>query len=458
MASPHFFLFCWAVLLQGTLGMRARDKHRKSLFVTPVAVHGKIRVEGSKLLDEAGQPVRLRGMSLFWSQWGGAFYTAKTVEWLVQDWNVNVVRAAMGVESGGYMTQPQIEMEKVETVVKAAIDAGIYVIISWHDHHADEHLEQAKDFFGTVATKYGHHSNVLFEPFPEPEMQAWQTTIKPYHEAIIGVIRQHTENIIILGTPHWSQAVDEVSLDPVAGTNLVYAIHFNAALHGSWLRDKVSTALQNGLAVFSSEWLSGEDVQNATVDFSASQLWLDFLQQHSISDVNWAIFDGSEPASALLSPTPEGSGWEVRALSGSGSWVRASLRGERPPPPPCEICAASGQNCKATGCCLEAGMQCYEKDEYFATCKESCEPGINPQDPAEFQTSWTCKALGGACTLTCSSPGANCKDSQCCKDKTLTCFEKDEYFSTCKESCAPGVDAADAAEFQSPWTCAVAAG
>jgi len=270
------------------------------------------------------------------------------------------------------------------------------------------------------------------------------------------VIRQHTNNLIILGTPHWSQDVDEASSDPVAGANLAYAITYSAGTPRWWLQEKVSLAQQKGIAVFNSQWSAGKTVKDASsVDLGESQLWVDFLKQNSISDVNWAIFDNDDPSSALQPGVLQVGGWGIESLSGSGRWVRASLRGESPPPPPCEMCATSGQNCKASGCCLDPGMQCFEKDEHFAACRESCAPGIDAQDPPAFQTSWTCKALGGACARTCSAPGANCKYSQCCKDPALTCFEKDKYFSNCQASCTPGVHAADASEFQTSWSCAV---
>jgi len=84
-------------------------------------------------------------MSLFWSQWseGSVFYTANTVQSLKCNWNANVVRAAMGVENGGYLTNPSAEQAKVETVIKAAIAQGIYVIVDWHDHNAQNHVDQA---------------------------------------------------------------------------------------------------------------------------------------------------------------------------------------------------------------------------------------------------------------------------------------------------------------------------
>ena len=34
----------------------------------------------------------------------------------------------------------------------------------------------------------------------------------------------------------------------------------------------------------------------------------------------------------------------------------------------------------------------YQKNDYWASCKTSCTEGIDPTDPPEFATPWTCKA------------------------------------------------------------------
>lgn len=34
----------------------------------------------------------------------------------------------------------------------------------------------------------------------------------------------------------------------------------------------------------------------------------------------------------------------------------------------------------------------FQKNEYWASCKTSCTPGIDPADPPEHATPWTCKA------------------------------------------------------------------
>eukprot|EP00421_Protoceratium_reticulatum_P032500 CAMPEP_0168460020 /NCGR_PEP_ID=MMETSP0228-20121227/53225_1 /TAXON_ID=133427 /ORGANISM="Protoceratium reticulatum, Strain CCCM 535 (=CCMP 1889)" /LENGTH=456 /DNA_ID=CAMNT_0008475233 /DNA_START=118 /DNA_END=1485 /DNA_ORIENTATION=- len=295
---------------------------------TPVAAHGKLRVQGNQILDQAGQPVRLRGMSLFWSQWGDQFYTPETVQWLAKDWKADVVRAAMGIESDGYLTYPEFERDKVETVVKAAILAGIYVIIDWHDHNAEMHIPEAQQFFGEMARKYGSHPNVLFELFAEPELQKWSSTIKPAHEAVIPLIRNHTDNLIILGTQRWSQDVDEASVDPVAGENLAYSLHFNAATHGEWLRDKVVAALDAGIPIFSTQWVVGQNVESGVLEFAEAEKWIGFLGARGISDVGWSVSGQKGASRRAAGPAPSS---RARA-AGSAPRSGASRRPRRPAP------------------------------------------------------------------------------------------------------------------------------
>ena len=203
------------------------DKTPKSI----VKLHGSLQVVGSQVVDESGAPIQLRGMSLFWSQWKPQFWTKGTAKWLVKNWGVSLLRAAMAVEEGGYLTNKEAELEKVKTVVDAAIDEGVYVIIDWHDHNAEKHEAEAADFFEKMAKEYGEFPNVIFEIYNEPIKQSWANTIKPYHEKIVSVIRRYSSNLIVLGTKTWSQDVDEAAENPVQGENLAYTIHFYANTH-----------------------------------------------------------------------------------------------------------------------------------------------------------------------------------------------------------------------------------
>jgi hypothetical protein len=39
-------------------------------------------------------------------------------------------------------------------------------------------------------------------------------------------------------------------------------------------------------------------------------------------------------------------------------------------------------------------MRCYQKNQWWAACKETCTPGIDPTDAPEFQLPWDCTPLG----------------------------------------------------------------
>jgi len=55
-----------------------------------------------------------------------------------------------------------------------------------------------------------------------------------------------------------------------------------------------------------------------------------------------------------------------------------------------DTCSWAGDDCTKSHCCLGMNQQCFEKNKYWAMCKETCTAGL---DPVENET-WTCNALG----------------------------------------------------------------
>ena len=298
---------------------------------TIVQKHGQLRVSGNRIVDKNGVAVQLRGMSMYWSQWYPKYWNAATVKWLKDDWKITVVRAAMAVEPDGYLVNPTRERDKVIAVVDAAIANGIYVIIDWHDHNANNHRSQAQAFFSEMAQRYGNTPNVLYETWNEPLEQSWGTVIKPYHEAVISSIRRYDpDNIVICGTRRWSQQVEEASLNKVAGTNIAYTLHFYAASHGQWLRDTASRALANGAALFVTEYGTTEASGKGVVSESETKVWYAFLDQHKIGHCNWSVADIPESSAALVAGASANGGWPVSQLKPSGVIVRTELRAKAP--------------------------------------------------------------------------------------------------------------------------------
>lgn len=300
-----------------------------------VDYYGQLSVSGTKIIGSQGTPVQLRGMSFFWSQWQGKYYNYNVVQWLRDDWKCTVVRPAMAVdEAGGYISSPATEQQKVESVVDAAIALGIYVVIDFHSHHAEDYEAQAITFFGAMAQKYGSYPNVMYELYNEPLAVNWSTVIKPYCEKVIAEIRKYDpDNIIICGTPNWSQDVDAAANNPITKyTNIAYTLHYYANTHGDALRAKGEYAMSKGLALFVTEFgtcnASGDGGFNAT----ASNVWWDWCDLHDISWCNWAVSDKAETASCLTGGSSVDGNWTSTNLTQSGALVRTELINKYVPP------------------------------------------------------------------------------------------------------------------------------
>lgn len=293
--------------------------------------YGQLRVSGNRILDKNGTAVQLRGMSLYWSQWIPKYYTYNTIKWLRDDWKVTVVRAAMAVDNGGYATNPTAEQNKVFTVIDAAISLGIYVIVDFHVHEAQNYRTQAQTFFRAVAQRYGNVPNVLYEPWNEPIITDWSGTIKPYHESIISTIRQYDpDNIIICGTGFYSQDVDVATANPINQSNVAYTLHFYADTHRQSLRDKAQTALNRNRALFVTEYGTTGASGDGYVNEAETRTWWTFLDNNRISHANWSVADISESSAALQSGASANGGWPVSQIKPSGQLVRNELRAKDP--------------------------------------------------------------------------------------------------------------------------------
>jgi endoglucanase len=300
---------------------------------TPVGTHGQLRVEGTRLVGEDGAPVQLKGVSTMWLNWEPRYSVNRDgLRWMRDNWNVSLVRAAMGVEpDGAYLTDPEPAIAQLRTVVENAIDVGVYVLVDWHDHNAHLHRDQAIDFFSRVAAEFGGFPNVLYEPYNEPLNVSWSSVIKPYHEEVLRAIRaEDPDNVVILGTRSWSQRVDEAAADRVAGDNLMYTVHFYACDHREFQRNQANIAYEAGLPLFVTEWgatAADGGVRSATVCSAEAEAWLDWLGARSISWAAWKL-DGCRDASCFFTSrqAPANGGWTDEWLNGHARFVIDHLR------------------------------------------------------------------------------------------------------------------------------------
>lgn len=316
-----------ALALAGPGRAQLRDAFPSPPPGSPVALHGALSVRGNQVVDEHGKPVALRGMSLFWSQAAPQYYSAETVDWLVKDWKVTAIRAAIAAEGNdGARQHFGRELAKAERVIDAAVKDGIYVIVDWHAHHAFP--DQAQEFLTTIARRYGKLPNLIYEDWNEPLRDGveWSRDVKPYHLQVIGAIRAiDPDNLVVAGSPSWSQDVDEAAKDPLPFSNVAYTLHYYAGTHKQALRDKANAALARGLALFVTEFGVVNADGNGPIDLPESEKWWAWDEAHHISWLDWSTGDKDE-SSATLKPGTPPSHWSEDDLTESGKLLRARLR------------------------------------------------------------------------------------------------------------------------------------
>lgn len=298
-----------------------------SSYAQFVKKNGQLKLAGTQLVNQNSEPIVLRGMSLGWHCYHPRFYTKGTVDWLVNDWNCNVVRAALGVEQSdsSYIKAPDYGFKKIETVIQAAIANNIYVIVDWHSHNLNQ--DEAIDFFSKISKKYGKYPNIIYEICNEPDDESWES-VKIYAVKVINAIRANDPaNIIIVGSPHWDQDLHLVADNPIIGySNIMYSMHFYAGTHSKWLRDRVDYALAKGIPIFVSESAGMEATGDGPLNHEEWRAYIEWMEHHKISWVTWSVSDKDESCSVLHKSASSEGQWKTTDLKESGIKVRAYLR------------------------------------------------------------------------------------------------------------------------------------
>ena len=292
----------------------------------PVKKYGQLQVNGAQLCDQQGRPVILRGVSLGWHNLWPRFYNKKVVQTLHNDWHASVVRAAMGILiEDNYLENPKFAMQCITPVIESAIKNDVYVIIDWHSHVLQ--TKEAKQFFGQMAKKYGKYPHVIYEIYNEPVEDTW-ADLKKYATEVLGEIRKYdADNIVLVGCPHWDQDIHLVAESPLEGfSNIMYTVHFYAATHGEYLRERTEAAVKKGIPVFISESGATEASGDGKIDPESEEQWIQMCERLGISWVCWSISDKNESCSMLLPRATATGPWSDDVIKEYGKLVKGLLK------------------------------------------------------------------------------------------------------------------------------------
>lgn len=304
----------------------------------PFETHGKLSVKGTDIVDMNGDKYQLKGVSTHGITWFPDYVNKEAFETLRDDWGANLIRLAMYTDTGdsyGYCSGGDKDeiLALVDKGVSAATELGMYVIVDWHilsDSDPNNHIDDAKEFFDKVSKKYAAQENVIYEICNEPNGGTQWSSVKSYAETIIPVIRANDKDaLIIVGTPNWSQDVDIASQDPITGyDNIMYAVHFYAATHKDDLRNKVKTALDNGLPVFVSEFSLCDASGNGGIDYDSSDEWFELINENNLSYSSWSLCNKNETSALIKSDSTATGSFSDGDLSDTGKYVRDRIMGK----------------------------------------------------------------------------------------------------------------------------------
>ncbi|RYG22605.1 glycoside hydrolase family 5 protein, partial [bacterium] len=168
----------------------------------------------------------------------------------------------------------------------------------------------------------------VYELWNEPTRVTWSGQVKPYSERVLKAIREiDKDNLVLVGSPTWSQDVDVAAADPIKDVNVAYTLHFYAGTHKQGLRDKADKALSLGAALFVSEWGTCDASGNGGFDPASTAEWMAWIKKNGLSHCNWSVADKVETASIIKPGASPTGGWKDDQLTESGKLVRDIVRG-----------------------------------------------------------------------------------------------------------------------------------
>ncbi len=339
-----------------------RDFLRASVAAGGLAAFGSIAVseasagiptpwlhrDGNLIKDPSGNTVTLRGVNIadpkridVTAQARG-MNAVQVIDMLTDennDWYSRMIRVPVQpVDIGEYepgsgppipaFTQSELESymdDHLDAVVQRCGERGVYCIIDYHRHRdvrwaegqtgpVNTDLQDEVDmFWDTVAPRYADQSHVMYEVYNEPQepgmwndptttdwvadiWRLWLEMGQPW----VDTIRSHADNLILMGSPSWSQSPEGALVEEFSGSDIAYTYHIYPG-HNSSASNDWEDATNNGEGVahmyeeaplFVTEfgWEENAGQYIGGTDSGFGQPFLDWLEQSDA--IHWTAWCG----------------------------------------------------------------------------------------------------------------------------------------------------------------------
>ncbi len=292
-----------------------------------VTYNGQLHVEGSKLMNEHNEEVRLKGTVLA-NDKNGKF--SKTLLSNLKDkWNNNVIKVGCwSTEAGqtGIYTD-EARMQEMYQIIDNAISLDMYVIvIFWSGNNLTDNVQnEAINYFTQIASRYKDAPNLIYEIANEPT-NTWNE-IKNYANVLINTIRNINPNSLIISPVIGNCGFfDNVINSLLEYDNIMYAAHIyygGQGLGGN--AQSMSNAALNGVPIFVSEWSSASDYTSANLE--ATDKFIALMDRYNLSSTFFVLDNGSNTLNLIKENT-----WDEtlddNSLTETGLYAKRFFKGE----------------------------------------------------------------------------------------------------------------------------------
>lgn len=298
-----------------------------------VLANGRLRVEGTQLMNERGEPIQLRGLSSHGIHWYPQFANTRALL-DIKERGANLFRVAMYADStdNGYNAggrDRRLNKRLLRLAVENSLAADLYTIIDWHllrDENPLRQMDKAVEFFDEMSRLYANDPGILYEICNEPNGATTWEDISQYARKVIPAIRKNAPDaVIIVGTPKYSFDVISVLDSPLPYNNIMYAFHMYTGYTDYEFRTILDTARDEDLPVFVSEWGISKEKGKEVHDVAEGYDFLEYMRKHNLSWAYWALCNAERDYVVIRPDVDKLHGWLDEDLTIPGKIIFSAL-------------------------------------------------------------------------------------------------------------------------------------
>ena len=282
-------------------------------------------VRGNQIIDGSGHPLILHGAMIQtafayiapWQQGQNPLKILNSTTFnAMRSWNMNAIR--INISYWIYRLDPALYMSRLDTAVSQANQAGLYVVLDFHDDlqsgspYGDAVMHpESITFWSIIAKEYLTNSMVMFDLVNEPHYADWQTWLNGNggnivgHQAVVRAIRSLGARQIIIAESleDGASGFSTIGSNLISDPNIVYSIHIYLSdlFNGSERTPTGWSAKFGNLSathpVYIGEWafLPNANYPTFCANITPAQAtqvvqnFLAYMQQHSISWTAWSF-------------------------------------------------------------------------------------------------------------------------------------------------------------------------